>query len=205
MPTVAITRSVTVGGVVLTSSTSRTEEALIQQSITLAAGKSGDVSSDGIDGLATGHGIEATDIIDVHWTVSGVNYVRYGITVDSDDTNAITFDSSPTPGGTAMPAEDTVVIACVQQDLEADVDMSDVKTVIILSDQIAHLAFTSDDPVVQLGVKAKANIVWIWNEGDGIDNPFTGETDDVLDKIAVSNGSVTAGTLQFALLYDSTG
>ena len=207
MPSATIIRNVSIAGMNLSSSISRTEEGLVSHEVTLAAGVAGAVMTGGVgvDGLAGGHGIVGTNIVDMHWTdaTTGLHKVRYGITVDTANANDIRFDNDPVEEGDAVPAEDTAVVVCVQQVIDTDIDLTDAMLVAIHCDQRAHCAFTNDDPVTQKGVKVAANTTWLWNEGEGIDNPFTAAADDVMDEINASNGSVTAATLKIGILYDS--
>jgi hypothetical protein len=204
MPTAKITRQVTVGGVTLSGSATRTEEGLIQHTVTLAAGKSGAISANGVDGLATGHGITGTEIIDVHWTDSaGDHKCRYGITVDSATTNAIVFDDSPAAAGDTLPAEDYAVVVCVQTEIEIDCDANDILMLAAHATEDAHLDLVNDDPASIGAVTLNDGIVWLWNEGEGVANPFIAEDDDVLDKVLASNGGTAAATLNIAILYDS--
>lgn len=205
MPTATITRNVSIGGMSLPSSINRTEEGSISHEITLAAGKAGEVTADGagVDGLDTGHGLSVSDVVDLHWTADGDHKVRYGIVIDASNANDVEFDNVPAAEGDAVPAENTEVVICVQQVIDTDVDFNDAKLVSVHCTQRGHCAFTNDDPVTQLGLKVAADTTWIWNEGEGITNPFIGETDDVMDEINVSNGTVTAATLKIGILYDS--
>lgn len=205
MPSATIARNVAIAGMNLNSSISRTEEGLISHEVTMTAGFAGAVTAAGagVDGLAGGHGIQVSDIIDMHWTASGLHKVRYGITVDVSNANDIEFDDSPAAEGDAVPAEDTEVVVAVQQVIDTDVDMNNAKLVSIHCGQQAHCAFTNDDPATMKGLKIASNATWIWNEGEGIDNPFLAETDDVLDEINATNGSVTEATLKIGILYDS--
>ena len=204
MPTMTITRTITVGGVTLTGSSSRTKEGLIQNQVTLPAGKAGAISATGIDGLTTGHGITDSDTVDVHWTdADGIHRCRYGVAVDTAATNAITFDDDPAAAGDTLPDEDYAVVVAPRVEIDVDVNAANVKALVVLSDQDAHLDLTNDDPASMYGLIVNRNTPWIWNEGEGIDNPFLAETDDVLDTIQATNGSTSAATLKFAILYDS--
>jgi len=207
MPTATITRNVSVGGMSLPSSISRTEEGLIAHEITLAAGVAGAITAGqiGVDGLAGGHGIVGTNIVDIHWDdpTTGLHKVRYGATVDTANANDIEFDNNPAEEGDALPAEDVAVVVCVQQVIDTDVDLNNAKLVAVHCGQRAHCAFTNDDPATQKGLKIAADTTFIWNEGEGIDNPFIADADDLLDEINVSNGSIVEATLQIGILYDS--
>lgn len=204
MPSMTITRTIAVGGVTLSGSTTRTEEGLIQQQVSLAAGKAGAISATGIDGLATGHGITDSDTVDVHWTDDdGIHRCRYGIAVDTAATNAITFDDDPAAAGDTLPDEDTDVVVCVQTTIDVDVNAANVKALVVLCDQDAHIDLQNDDPASMYGLAVNRNTPWIWNEGEGLDNPFLSADDDVLASILASNGSTSSATLKFSLLYDS--
>lgn len=207
MPSATITRSVSISGMNLSSTISRSEEGLIAHEVALAAGVAGAIMADtvGVDGMATAHGIAQSDIVDVHWSdpTTGLHKVRYGITIDTANANDVRFDDSPAAEGDTLPAEDTAVVICVQQVIDTDVDLTNAKLVAIHCGARAHCAFTNDDPATQKGVKIAANTTWLWNEGEGIDNPFVAETDDLLDEINVSNGSTAAATLKIGILYDS--
>jgi len=203
MPTGTVTKQVVAGGLTLYSQITRTEEASIAEQVTLPAGKAGAISAAGIDGLATGHGILDTDTVDVHWTVAGVQYCRYGIAVDTAATNAITFDDDPAAAGDALPAEDTAVVVSVQVSIDIAFDANNAKLVALHSDQIAHADMQNDDPASMFAVKLAQNSVWFWNEGDNIANPFIGADDDVAAHIIASNGSTTAATMKIVVMYDS--
>ncbi len=207
MPSATITRNVTIAGMSLQSSINRTEEGLISHEVTLAAGISGAITAGqiGVDGLAGGHGIVGTDIIDIHWDdpTTGLHKVRYGATVDTANANDVEFDDNPSEEGDALPAEDTAVVIAVQQVIDTDMDFNNAKLVAVHCTQQAHCAFTNDDPATQKGLKIAADTTWIWNEGEGIDNPFVAAADDVMDEINATNGSTTAATLKIGILYDS--
>ncbi|MCK9569991.1 hypothetical protein M0R72_13695 [Candidatus Pacearchaeota archaeon] len=204
MPTGTITKKVTAGGLTLQSTVTRTEEAVIAQSIALAAGVAGEISSAGVDTLATGHGILDTDTVDVHWTdAAGVQKCRYGISVDTVSTNAITFDDDPAAAGDALPAENYEVVVSVQTPIEIAFDSAQLMLFAAECTQNAHINVLNDDPVSVYALKIAARDVRHWAEGEGIDNPFTGEDDDIIDSIVASNGSTTAATLKIVVMYDS--
>lgn len=203
MPTGTVTKQIVAGGLTLYSQITRTEEASIAEQVTLPAGKAGAISAAGIDGLVTGHGIGQGAIIDVHWTAGGVQCCRYGITVDTTATNAITFDDTPAAAGDALPAEDTAVVVAVQVPIAIAFDANNAKLVAFHSDQIAHVDMQNNDPASMFAVKLAANSAWFWNDGDNIANPFVGTNDDVVLQVVATNGSTTAATLKIVAMYDS--
>lgn len=203
MPTASVKKTISAGGVSLYSQTTVTDDAQISQEITLPAGKAGAISATGIDGLPTGHGITNGNLVDVHWTAAGVQKCRYGITVDSASTNAIVFDNSPAAAGDALPAEDVAVVVTVQVAIEIDFDAAACSLIAISCDEMAHVNMLNDDPASMLALKIPANNVWSWTDGENIDNPMLGQTDDVCNQIVASNGTTTEATLKLVVMYDA--
>ena len=181
---------------VSTGKDNRTAEAIIKLSPALDAGEAGDVADDGVDGLATDHGIEGTDIIGVSWGTS----CRYGITVDTASANAITFDATPTPGGDAMPAEGTAVVVSVENDIIIGGDGDNVQALAIKCDYAAHVRFEESDGTVIHAVDITAGDVYTWLADSNVANPLTGNP---WTKIVAINKAVTAASLEITILYDT--
>jgi hypothetical protein len=201
MPTVTVTKKITGGSVSLYSNTTVTDDAKIEQVITLPAAKAGAISATGIDGLPTGHGIGQGALVDVHWTAAGVQKCRYGITVDTTATNAITFDDSPAAAGDTLPAEDTAVLVAVQVVVEIDFDAAACSLFALNATQNAHVNVLNNDPASMLALTLAANGLWMWADGENIANPLTGTNDDVVASIVATNGSAVEATLNIVALY----
>jgi len=201
MLTATIASTFSVGGIAFTSQASRSAAGQIGHNITLPAGVAGAISAAGVDGLATGHGIAGSDVVDVHWTdpADGTHKCRRGLTVDTANANDIEFDETPTGEGDALPAEDTAVIVGLQVEVNTDFDGDDMEIVAVRSSQRAVIDFR-DAAASLSAVKLPAAEAWSWVSGQGVANPLTG---DPVDKAVASNGSTTAATLNLGILYAS--
>ena len=202
MQTGQIVSSIVVGGIQFTSTVSRTAEGQVSQVVVIPAGQAGAISATGVDGLTTGHGIIATDVIDVHWThpADGVTHkCRRGLLVDSATANAIVFDETPVGEGDALPAEDTAVVVSVQVIVETDWD-GDLLEMIAAKNTARAMADFRAAAASIMALKQVAGEAWSWASGQGIANPLTG---DPVSSVVLSNGSTAAATFYLGLLYQS--
>jgi hypothetical protein len=200
MQTSTITGSVSVGGINFTSRVSRSAEGQVSHIVDLDAGQAGDISAAGVDELTTGHGIEAADVVDVHWVAAGVQKCRRGLLVDVANANDIEFDEVPAGEGDALPAVDTEVVVSVQVEINTDFDGDDVELIGCMSTKMGMADFRNDTPASLSAVKLVSGEAWTWASGQNIANPLTG---DPVDKIIVSNGEVAAARIYVGVLYQS--
>lgn len=201
MLTATIAATYTVGGISFTSQASRQAVGQIGHVLTLPAGVAGAISAAGVDGLADGHGFEALDVVDVHWTdpADGSHKCRRGVTIDTANANDIEFDNDPAAEGDALPAEDTAVVVAQRAEINTDFDGDDAKVVAARCGQRAVVDFRSAAASLS-AVKLPAAEAWSWMSDQGVANPLTG---DPVDKAVASNGSTTAAALNLGILYDS--
>ena len=201
MQTAQIVSSITCGGINFTSSVSRQAEGQISHVVVLPAGVAGAISATGVDGLVEGHGIEASDVIDVHWSdpADGSHKCRRGLTVDTAGATSIAFDEDPAGAGDALPAEDTAVVVSVQVSIDTDFDGDLVQMVAVKTAQRAMVDFRKTGASL-LAIKCVAGEAWSWASGQSVANPLTG---DPVDAIVVSNGSVSETTMYVGILYES--
>jgi hypothetical protein len=201
MATGRIASTFTVGGVSFTSQLTKEAEGSIGQDPTLAAGIAGAISSAGVDGLATGHGIEGSDVIDVHWDDpdDGTRKCRRGLTVDTANANDIEFDETPAGAGDSLPDEDTACVVCVQTSIETTFDADSAEIMCLYCPTDAVVDFRASAASVA-AVKLEGGAAWWWVNGQGFANPLTG---DPIDEIIVSNGGTSAATLKIGVLYQS--
>ncbi len=193
----------TIGGIQFSSTETRTAEGAISQKITLPAGKSGLMdSTTGVDGLTTGHGLVATDIIDLHYDdpSTGEHKVRRGLVIDTDAANAITFDETPAGIGDALPANDVAVVVSVQVVVNMDVTANELEILAVKSTVKSIVDFW-DAAGSELAVLFVGGDSWFWlKDFSSYANPLAG---DIVDEVNVSNASTTAGSVDIALLYQS--
>ena len=201
MQTAQITGNYVVGGISFTSTVSRSAEGQISHVVDLPAGVAGKISASGVDNLATGHGIQAADVIDVHWTdpTDGSHKCRRGLTVDAANANDIEFDETPAGEGDALPAVGTDVFVSVQTVISTDWDGDDAEMVACKS-TVRAMADFREAAASQEAVKLVAGEAWSWVSGQGVANPFAGNP---VVSIKLSNGGATAGKFYLGLLYQS--
>ncbi|HUW99870.1 MAG TPA: hypothetical protein VMY35_02745 [Phycisphaerae bacterium] len=199
--TATIGSSYSVGGIAFTSTVTRSAAGQIGQVISLPAGAAGAVSAAGVDGLADGHGFEASGVINVHWDdpADGTRKCRRGLTVDVANANDIEFDETPAGEGDALPAEDTPVVVSGQTTLDVDFDGDKARVMAVKSGGEAVVDFR-DEAASLAAVNLVAGEAWSWVADQGVSNPLTG---DPVDSIVLSNASTTATTVNIGVLYDS--
>ncbi len=192
----------TIGGTAFASNEVRTAEGAITHVIDLPAGSAGLMdSTTGVDGLVTGHGIVATDIIDLHYDdpTTGLHKVRRGLTIDTDAANAVTFDETPAGEGDALPADGVAVVISVQVVVNTDFAGDDVEIVATKSDVKAMVDIRTSSASKQ-AQKLATGASWFWMKSFGFTNPLAASA---IDEANVSNGSTDVGVVFLAILYQS--
>jgi len=206
-----ISTVVSIGGVSMSSTITRTKSSPLSHSITVPAGNTSTdfTKTDNDTGeaeLASAHTITDGDVVDVFW---GTASVRYGMIATVDGTTVGLEGGA----GDNLPDSDTTLIVATQQHINtADLDGDEVYMVAAAMDQIGHMHLRSSEASGAggslLAKRLAANEVWEWHSTVGTDpaddasNDLAGST---LAQIDVSNGSTTAATFKFAALYDATG
>lgn len=199
MPTSIANLSLSVGGISIQGQISRTAEGQRSEEISLAAAKTGSLSTrtndtDGTLTMSSGHGITDADVIDIYWTdANGDVQVAYGATVGTVATNSVPFTGA---SGTVLPAEDATITACVVTSVDMTFDGDNVELIAAHSNRKGHVLFNGPD----VAVKLPAGEPWHWANGVG-SNPLTG---DAVTSLSVSNGdSSNTATLKVGVLHDS--
>jgi hypothetical protein len=172
-----------------------TEEGSIALTPTLVAGDAGTINAggDGVDTLATGHGILDTDTVTIAWATGK----RYGCTVETSTTNAITVAAG---AGDALPAEDTAVIVGVEQELIFPLDGDEVVILLVDCQQrsVAHFRKAADVSMFALELQTNAP-PFLWFTDCGYANPLTG---DACLTVVVANCTTTAALMTLVAIFD---
>ncbi|HUT12922.1 MAG TPA: hypothetical protein VMY42_20670 [Thermoguttaceae bacterium] len=202
MPTGTISQTVTIAGVSMTGSSSRTESGHEAHDPELPAGKAGTLSTRtsatvGVATLSAGHGITTDDYVDVYWTGG----VRYGMDVTAVDGNAVSIDGTTAGGGDDLPALDSDIIVTPRVTIDADFNGVLAEMIAALCTRRGHLEFLDDDDASLATVELQAGEPWSWAKGVGFANPFTGNP---VGSIEATCGEVTAGKLLVGILFAST-
>jgi hypothetical protein len=149
--------------------------------------------------LAAGHG-QTTGVYDVYTSAGAI--IRYGVT-GTVTVDALALDGGTVPtGGVGFPDSATVgIIVCKQQQVNIDIDGDLAEGVKIeLKGASGHADFqdVSSGSVRALSLDADEFDGW---DSDMAVNPYTGNP---ITKVLVSNGTLVAGTVEIAVLQDST-
>jgi hypothetical protein len=208
MPTLTFNEIYSAGGETIQGLVSRTGDFADGGSVSIPAAKAGVLSVRGgdgagtINGLVTGHGLIATDIVDVFWTVAGVNGRRYNVVIDTANANDIVFDNTPTSAGDVLPIATTPVTVCKQVTIAKTLD-ADVA--VFFAAQLSARGLVQFRDVANALVGAVVDLIvleaWKWISGQGA-NPLTGNP---VTQLRVTNAdSVAAATFKLINLYDAT-
>jgi hypothetical protein len=124
MPTAKITSTLSIGGVSMYSSITRTEEGQIGQEVTLPKATAGTLSTrtdddTGVVTLASGHGLRVSDVVDVYWDAG----IRYGMDVTAVNGDDVSVNLG---AGDVLPAQDTAVTVSKQVTVNTDFDGDDM-------------------------------------------------------------------------------
>ena len=181
------------GGVQVNGNFVRSGNTVEAHDPTLAVGKSGTLGTrtdndTGVVTLSTGHGIASLDVCDVYWT--GGKRLGMAATVSTND---VTLD-----GGTGdnLPAEDSTVIVCKQQEVSnVSFDGTAMTQILIGCTQRCTIQFLDSGDTVLLAAEiASAGEAYIWNSGST--TPING----TVAKVLASNGSTASAVLSFFVI-----
>jgi len=202
MPTATINEVFSLPGMSIQGVTSRSAVGgLPPQEVALPAAAAGTLSTRASDTAGTltmdsaEHGISTGDKIDIYFAGG----VTYDATVGTVDTVTVPFTLGQ---GYVLPDQDTVCVADVCVELDADFDGDLCELVACMSSAArGHVNFQEDDGTTLLARELLAGEPWSWASDRGLANPLTG---DPVGLIVVSNGSaLVATTFKFGGVYNS--
>lgn len=184
----------------------RSGDAKIELEVALPAGKSGTLSTrtddnTGIVTVSSGHGITASDTVDVYW--SGGR--RYGVDVTAQDSTTISIDLG---AGDNLPIATTAVVIVKQVAFNLALDGDNAK-IVGVSYEVADASgygcrvtlFDSADDTIT-GLDLDANVPNVVDIEGGQTNPYTG--DPITDGVASNGSGSTAATLKIQAIVDAT-
>ena len=201
--------SVQGGGISVQQSVTRNGDLTVAAQVTLPAGKSGTLTTRTDDNtgqltVASGHGITASDTVDVYW--SGGR--RYGVDVTAVASTTIDIDLG---SGDNLPAAATAVVVCKQVVANVMIDGDNAKLVVVnfavpgTSTAKSRVTFfdavSGGGSAVGSGLDLAANEPSVTDVTGGDANGYTGS---VILSLAASNGGTAEGTLQVLAEVDAT-
>lgn len=205
MPEATISLNVTIGGVSVAKSWTRSGEHPNPYEVTLPVAKDGDLTTrtDDNTGVVTmddaGHGIITGDKVDVYWDGG----MRYGMDATVSGT-AVTLDGG---AGDNLPADESPVVCCVQVEIPTQID-GDVANLLVVSLEYAdadsaslgHVDFQDATPATIAEKDLVANEPLFQDLGADNANPITGNP--IIICYASHNDTTYAATLKIATMED---
>ena len=206
MPTGTITQTATVGGLSISSTTSRTAAAQMSLEDSLPVADAGTLSTRASDTAGTltmtsgAHVITTADVITIFWADDGSGNAgcSYNAVVGTVSGTSVPFTLAE---GTVLPPVDTVITADEQVSQNLDFDGDNIKMIVLSSTKHAHALFLETGSTTIIAVELTANEPWVWVYGQGIANPLAGNPVDTIE-ISQADSSNTA-TIKMGLIYDS--
>lgn len=188
----------------------RSGDDLIDLEVTLPAGKSGTLTTrtdddTGVVTVASGHGITASDTVDVYWATGR----RYGVDVTTAGATTLDIDLG---SGDNLPAQSTAVVIVKQVVVNKAIDGDNVEIIGFLAELAASTGFgvriTFFDAVsgggsaVGNGIDLDPNSPFVLDVEGGATNLLTGSP--ILSFVASNGDGSNACTLKIQGLQDVT-
>lgn len=177
----------------------RSQDGTGQWTPSIAAGNAGTLSGrtdndTGVATLATGHGIQSGDKVDVFWTGGR----RYGMTA-SVNVNAVIVDLGT---GDNLPALNAAVVVCKRQVVNAAFDPDDVTVLLVTATRRASIVFVDSTGATLLALDLGIGECCLWWANSGIARPMAGNP---VAAVWVGNGDGDYSCdVTISVLYDST-
>lgn len=197
MPTVSLSQSVTIGGVVISGRNDVDEEGQIGVDATLEAGHAGTLSTrtDADTGVATvgsGHGITTANLVDVYWTGGK----RLGMTVTATGATTINVDGG---SGDNFPVVSTAIVVSKVYALDCVFTGSDAAVIGIALERTGCVNLRGSTTNYLSVVFSAAGQAYIWTSP--ATNPVSGAS---LDTIRASNSDPSnTCRLRVGVLYNA--
>lgn len=197
MATITITSRASVLGKSAATSTEITSDAAVLVDPTLAAAKSGTLTTrtdndTGTLTMSSGHGITTGQRLDVYWSGG----VRYGMTVGTVASNSVPIDGG---AGDNLPANNTAITAMVPQQEDFPVDGADLQSLIVSCESPALVVFRTSAPADIVAAEVTADSDYVWFTGSGVDNPFD---TDVAATVYLSHGGTVSRRINVVALVN---
>lgn len=201
MPTATITKNLSVAGIGIQSSFTKTADFADAGQPTLAAGFAGTYASDTdvITADDSGHGIVDTDTVALFWLDPSTSdpKQRYDIDVTSVSGADITVDDA-TGDGDAFPADGTSVVISKRVAHDVRFDAADLVALLVGCSQRCVFQFYDGADTFSQALIAGGSYEWL--SGQGSSNPLTAASVGSVTTMSLYAGSTTATTVPFGTL-----
>lgn len=187
--------SATAGGYTFTDSATISGDGLVLRDPSIAAAKTGTLSTRSSDTAGTltmssGHGFTDGQKIDIYWSTGQCTRATIGTVA----TNSVPFTGA---GGDVLPAQGTAITAMVETVEDFDIDAADLEFLALKAGTAACSATFLDGSSAVVGrvlVSAADGTAgttqhhYVWHSGSGVDDPIS---DDAVS-VCLSHGSSAA-------------
>lgn len=186
----AYSRGLTGSGLTFTLSSTITSDAAIPFSISVAAAKTGTLTTrtdanTGTLTMAADHGITTAARLDLYWTGGS----RRGITVGTVSVNSVPIDLG---SGDDLPAQDTAITAMVPTEQALAVTGDNVVSIAVSCPVGGTVVFADvSNAELYATVRPSTAPTWTWVSADGGTNPLAS---DAVTKVFLSHGSSAAAS-----------
>lgn len=197
-----ISRTITLGGKTFSESKTLTGDGAIVLEKSVAAAKTGSLTTRGGDdtGTITGqasHGITTSAVVDIFWTASGVPGARYGVVVGT--VNALAIPLTASGAGDVLPPQDTALTLQVQNTEAMLFAGNNIELIVIEIGGKGVVQFF-DAGGLELAKQFHESGVYEWHDGLDDANPLL--ADDVITVKFTNGESSAAKTLKVGVLYN---
>ncbi len=185
---VTLTKTMRIGSVSYSENRTLTAKSGITREVTLAAAKTGNLTTRTSDTVGTltmdaGHGITTGAKIAIFWAGG----CRRNVTVGTVSVNDVPFSLG---SGDILPADESEITAMVETTVEFRLDGDDVVALFAQCVSPFLLWLSGDDDAEDFAITAPySGQVYDWNNASGITNPIA---TDVITKARVAHGDSTA-------------
>jgi len=194
-----VRKNMSLGGASFNQSSTLTGDGAIVHDVSVDAGEAGDLTTrtDNDTGVVTvddsGHSFEQDDRVDLYWDGG----CRRGMSVTNVSVNAISIDGG---SGDNLPTQDTDVVLIAPTELDVAVLGTNVQAILLYTEKLGQFSFCATGPTEHWQKELGEGKVFIWETGDGSDNPITG---DSIVYVYVSHGDAAAATMRVGVLYNN--
>lgn len=199
MPTGSIKVNASFGGFEVPSTVEIDQEMQVNLSQSIAAAKTGTLTTRTDDNTGTitgqsGHGITTASVFDAFWTnADGSVGCQRNIVAGTVSGTSIPFDSGI---GDNMPAQDTALTICPQTSITGVSFEGDNVKMLLATCQGRFSLQLKEGSTVHATYRGSARSPFFWYDGAPFTNPIAG---DLIDTILISNGD-SSGAKDFKLV-----
>lgn len=195
----SVTKSMRLGGVTFDQSSAPSGDGMVIVEESVAAGEEGDLTTrtDDDTGIVTvddsGHAFVVDDKADIYWSGG----CRRFMDVTAVSGAAVTIDGG---SGDNLPVVDTEVTLVEPTTFEVYCDGDYVQAIFLSAAKQGQFTFATGVPAEVWSRELGEGKAYLWETGDGVDNPLTGQ---FISYVFISHSDTTAATMKVGVVYNN--